>query len=95
MNHLKEADAVALEARVGGEASNGMNVGAPDAGTSSNHGGGGSSSATVNSNRNVTINLDMKVNIAQGSAQEAERMVKLVGEKLRKDATLRKIASSL
>ena len=95
MKHLKEADAVALEARVGGEASNGMNVGAPSAGTSSNHGGGGSSSATVNSNSNVTINLDMKVNIAQGSVQEAERLVKLVGEKLRKDATLRKIASSL
>ncbi len=95
MKHLKQADAVALEARVGGEASNGMNVGAPGAGTSSNHGGGGSSSATVNSNSNVTINLDMKVNIAQGSVQEAERLVKLVGEKLRKDATLRKIASSL
>ena len=95
MKHLKQADAVALEARVGGEASNGMNVGAPEGGSSANHGGGGSSSATVNSNRNVTINLDMKVNIAQGSAQEAERMVKLVGEKLRKDATLRKIASSL
>jgi hypothetical protein len=71
-----------------------MNIGAP-AGPSVNHGGGGSSSATVNSNRNVTINLDMNVQIAQGSVQEAERMVKLVGEKLRKDATLRKIASSL
>jgi murein DD-endopeptidase MepM/ murein hydrolase activator NlpD len=93
MKHLKEADAVALEARVGGEASDGMNVGAPG-GTSVNH-GGGSSSATVNSNRNVTIHLDMKVQIAQGSAQEAERLVKLVGEKLKKDATLRKIASSL
>jgi hypothetical protein len=94
MKHLKEADAVALEARVGGEASNGMNIGAP-AGSSANHGGGGSSSATVNSNSNVTINLDMKVSIAQGSVQEAERLVKLVGEKLRKDATLRRIASSL
>jgi murein DD-endopeptidase MepM/ murein hydrolase activator NlpD len=94
MKHLKQADAVALEARVGGEASNGMNIGAP-AGSSANHGGGGSSNATVNSNSNVTINLDMKVNIAQGSVQEAERLVKLVGEKLRKDATLRKIASSL
>jgi len=94
MKHLKEADAVALEARVGGEAGDGMNIGAP-AGPSVNHGGGGSSSATVNSNRNVTINLDMNVQIAQGSVQEAERLVKLVGEKLRKDATLRKIASSL
>jgi len=93
LKHLKEADAVALEARVGGEASDGMNIGAPG-GTSVNH-GGGSSSATVNSNRNVTINLDMKVQIAQGSAQEAERLVKLVGEKLKKDATLRRIASSL
>jgi hypothetical protein len=97
MRHLKQADAVALEARVGGEASNGMNIGGPadPAGSSVNHGGGGSSSATVNSNRNVTINLDMNVQIAQGSVQEAERLVKLVGEKLRKDATLRKIASSL
>lgn len=95
MKHLKQADAVALEARVGGEASNGMNVGAPGGGASDYHGGGSSTSATVNSNRNVTINLDMKVNIAQGSVQEADRLVKLVGEKLRKDATLRKIASSL
>lgn len=94
MKHLKEADAVALEARVGGEAGDGMNIGAP-AGPSVNHGGGGNSSATVNSNRNVTVNLDMKVQIAQGSVQEAERLVKLVGEKLRKDATLRRIASSL
>lgn len=94
MRHLKEADAVALEARVGGESSDGMNVGTAG-GTSVNHGGGGSSSATVNSNSNVTINLDMKVQIAQGSAQEAERLVKLVGEKLKKDATLRRIASSL
>jgi murein DD-endopeptidase MepM/ murein hydrolase activator NlpD len=93
MKHLKEADAVAKEAHVGGEVGNTMNVGAP--GSSINHYSGGGGSASIHSNRNVTINLDMKVQIAQGSVQEAERLVKLVGEKLKQDATLRRIASSL
>ena len=55
-------------------------------------GGGGS---TVNANSNVTINLDMRVSIASSSPAEAEHLVRMVGEKLQKDANLKRIASSL
>jgi murein DD-endopeptidase MepM/ murein hydrolase activator NlpD len=45
--------------------------------------------------RNVVINLQMKVNIAQGSVQEADRMVKMIGKKLSESDVLKKIGSAL
>jgi murein DD-endopeptidase MepM/ murein hydrolase activator NlpD len=45
--------------------------------------------------KNVVINLQMKVNIAQGSVQEADRLVKLVGKKLTDSDVLKKIGSAL
>jgi murein DD-endopeptidase MepM/ murein hydrolase activator NlpD len=45
--------------------------------------------------KNVVINLQMKVNIAQGSVQEADRLVRLVGKKLTDSDVLKKIGSAL
>jgi len=45
--------------------------------------------------KNVVINLQMKVNIAQGSVQEADRLVRLVGKKLTDSNVLKQIGSSL
>jgi hypothetical protein len=47
------------------------------------------------SSKNVVINLQMKVNIAQGSVQEADRLVRLVGKKLTDSNVLKQIGSSL
>jgi hypothetical protein len=55
---------------------------------------GGASSAGSKSS-NVVINLQMKVNIAQGSVQEADRLVRLVGKKLTDSDVLKKIGSAL
>ena len=51
--------------------------------------GGRSSSGSVN------VNLHMNVTISHGSVQEADRLVQLVGEKLKNDLTLKQIAGSL
>ena len=56
-----------------------------------NVGVAGSSSAS----KNVVINLQMKVSIAQGSVQEADRLVRLVGKKLTDSNVLKQIGSSL
>lgn len=56
-----------------------------------NVGVAGSSSAS----KNVVINLQMKVNIAQGSVQEADRLVKLIGNKLTDSNVLKQIGSAL
>jgi murein DD-endopeptidase MepM/ murein hydrolase activator NlpD len=45
--------------------------------------------------KNVVINLQMKVSIAQGSVQEADRLVRLVGKKLTDSDVLKKIGSAL
>ena len=45
--------------------------------------------------KNVVINLQMKVNIAQGSVQETDRMVRMIGKKLSESDVLKKIGSSL
>jgi hypothetical protein len=47
------------------------------------------------SSKNVVINLQMKVNIAQGSVQEADRLVKLIGNKLTDSNVLKQIGSAL
>jgi len=51
--------------------------------------------SSSDSSKNVVINLQMKVNIAQGSVQEADRLVRLVGKKLTDSDVLKKIGSSL
>ena len=45
--------------------------------------------------KNVVINLKMNVNIAQGSVQEADRLVKIVGKKLTESNVLKQIGSAL
>ena len=51
--------------------------------------------SSPNSAKNVVINLQMKVNIAQGSVQEADRLVKLIGNKLTDSDVLKQIGSAL
>jgi hypothetical protein len=55
----------------------------------------GSPSSTGSKSGNVVINLQMKVNIAQGSVQEADRLVRLVGKKLTDSNVLKQIGSAL
>ncbi len=55
----------------------------------------GVASSSNSNSKNVVINLQMKVNIAQGSVQEADRLVKLVGKKLTDSDVLKKIGSAL
>ena len=55
----------------------------------------GGAKSTGSNSKNVVINLQMKVNIAQGSVQEADRLVKLVGKKLTDSNVLKQIGSSL
>jgi murein DD-endopeptidase MepM/ murein hydrolase activator NlpD len=64
---------------VGGPSS-GMNVGV---------------ASSPSNSKNVVINLQMKVNIAQGSVQEADRLVNLIGKKLTDSNVLKQIGSSL
>jgi hypothetical protein len=93
VKHLAEADSIAKAAGVGG-GSDAMNVGVASGGvaTMSQRSGG---SGTVTANSNVTINLDMKVSIASSGPAEAERLVRMVGEKLKNDAEIRRIAGNL
>jgi len=55
----------------------------------------GVANSSDSNSKNVVINLQMKVNIAQGSVQEADRLVKLVGKKLTDSDVLKKIGSAL
>jgi hypothetical protein len=57
-----------------------MNIG-------STYGGSGS--------KNVVVNLQMKVHIAQGSVQETDRLVRMIGKKLSESDVLKKIGSAL
>jgi len=94
--HLSEADVMAKAVGVGGGIGGGndsMNVGV--ASSPATMGSRSSNGSTMTANSNVTINLDMRVSIASASPVEAERLVRLVGEKLKKDADFKKIASSL
>ena len=49
----------------------------------------------MSNGKNVVINLQMKVNIAQGSVQETDRMVRLIGKRLTESDVLKKIGSAL
>lgn len=93
VKHLAEADAMAKAAGVGG-GSDAMNVGVAGGSTATMSRSSGGSN-TVTSNSNVTINLDMKVSIASSGPAEAERLVRMVGEKLKSDAEIRRIAGNL
>jgi murein DD-endopeptidase MepM/ murein hydrolase activator NlpD len=63
-----------------GGPSAGMNVGA---------------ASSSNNSKAVVINLKMSVNIAQGSVQEADRLVNLIGKKLKESDVLKQIGSAL
>jgi murein DD-endopeptidase MepM/ murein hydrolase activator NlpD len=93
IKHLSEADAMAKAAGVGG-GSESMNVGTAG-GNVATMSRPSTVGGTVTANSNVTINLDMRVSIASSGPAEAERLVRMVGEKLQKDANLKRIASSL
>jgi murein DD-endopeptidase MepM/ murein hydrolase activator NlpD len=64
-------------------------VGGPNPGM--NIGVAGSSSHS----RNVVINLKMDVHITQGSVQEADRLVRMIGKKLKDSDILKQIGSAL
>ena len=53
------------------------------------------STHSSSSSKNVVINLQMKVHIAQGSVQETDRMVKMIGKRLSESDVLKKIGSAL
>ena len=93
VKHLSEADVMAKAAGVGGGHDT-MNLGTAGAGTVTMSRSRGSV-GTVNANSSVTINLDMKVSIASAGPAEAERLVRMVGDKLKNDAELKRIAGNL
>jgi murein DD-endopeptidase MepM/ murein hydrolase activator NlpD len=94
LKHLAEAETMAAKAGVGGpnetvnlpsniNSSAGMSTqGITITGSRSGHGA-------------VNVTLNMNVTISHGSVQEADRLVRLVGEKLKNDLTLKQIAGSL
>lgn len=93
LKHLAEADAMAAKIGVGGP-QEGVNLPSSFA----------SSPAMSNPNITITggrsggsvnVHLNMNVTISHGSVQEADRLVRLVGEKLKNDLTLKQIAGSL
>jgi murein DD-endopeptidase MepM/ murein hydrolase activator NlpD len=94
LKHLSEADTMAKQVGVGGPAA-GVNLPSnfSPAGAMNNQ------SITISGGRsgtgNVTVNLHMNVKIAHGSVQETDRLVRLIGEKLKNDHTLKQIASTL
>jgi murein DD-endopeptidase MepM/ murein hydrolase activator NlpD len=79
LKHLGEAGSMAQAAGVGGPVE-GVNL--PNGSNYTSSGG-------------ATIKLDMKVHIQQASVAEADRLVKMVAQKLQNDHTLKMIASSL
>ena len=91
--YLSEAETMAKAVGVGG-GNDSMNIGTASS-SSGSMGTRISGGSTMTANSNVTINLDMKVSIGSASPVEAERLVRLVGEKLKKDAEFKRIASSL
>ena len=94
LKHLSEADSMAKQAGVGGPAAS---VNLPS--NFSPAGGMNNQSITISGGRSganqVNVNLHMNVTIAHGSVQETDRIVRLIGEKLKNDHTLKQIASTL
>jgi murein DD-endopeptidase MepM/ murein hydrolase activator NlpD len=93
LKHLAEADSMAKQAGVGGPVE-GVNL---PSGFSGNSGGSATNTMVIAGGKSgtVNINLNMNVTIAQGSVQEAERIVRLVGQRLKEDVVLKQIAGSL
>lgn len=93
LKHLAEADSMAANVGVGG-GQEGVNLPSNFASSSM-----GNSNITITGGRSgggsVNVHLNMNVTISQGSVQEADRLVRLVGEKLKHDLTLKQIAGSL
>jgi murein DD-endopeptidase MepM/ murein hydrolase activator NlpD len=94
LKHLAQADKMAAEVGVGGPQES---VNLPSSFASSP--ATSNPNITITSGRSgsssVNINLNMSVTISHGSVQEADRIVRLVGEKLKNDVTLKQIAGSL
>jgi len=94
LKHLSEADAMAKQTGVGGPSAN---VNLPS--NFSPVAGMNNQSITISGGRSggghVNVNLHMNVTISHGSVQEADRLVHLIGEKLKNDHTLKQIASTL
>jgi murein DD-endopeptidase MepM/ murein hydrolase activator NlpD len=94
LKHLAEADSMAANVGVGGGQES---VNLPSSFASS--AAMGNSSITISGGRSsagsVNVHLNMNVTISHGSVQEADRLVRLVGEKLKNDLTLKQIAGSL
>ena len=94
LKHLAEADAMAAKTGVGGPQDS---VNLPSSFAS--YPTSGSQNITITGGRSssgsVNVNLHMNVTISHGSVQEADRLVQLVGEKLKNDLTLKQIAGSL
>lgn len=94
LKHLAEADSMAATVGVGG-GQEGVNLPSSFASSAAM----GNSNITITGGRSgggsVNVHLNMNVTISQGSIQEADRLVRLVGEKLKHDLTLKQIAGSL
>ena len=94
LKHLAEADSMAANVGVGG-GQEGVNLPSSFASSAAM----GNSNITITGGRSgggsVNVHLNMNVTISQGSVQEADRLVRLVGEKLKHDITLKQIAGSL
>jgi len=94
LKHLAEAETMAAKIGVGGPQDS-VNLPSSFASSPAMNNpsititGGRSGSGSVN------VHLNMNVTISQGSVQEADRLVRLVGEKLKNDLTLKQIAGSL
>jgi murein DD-endopeptidase MepM/ murein hydrolase activator NlpD len=89
--YLDDAQATQVKARIGG-ASDGLNLPSSSGGNSATMGGG---SGTFNAHSNTNITLKMDVKIMNASAGEAERLVKMVGQKLQNSKYLKEIGSGL
>ena len=94
LKHLAEADSMAANVGVGG-GQEGVNLPSSFASSAAMN----NSNITITGGRSgassVNVHLNMNVTISQGSVQEANRLVRLVGEKLKNDLTLKQIAGSL
>ena len=94
LKHLAEAETMAAKAGVGGPADS---VNLPSSFASSP--AMSTQGITITGGRSghgaVNVNLHMNVTISHGSVQEADRIVRLIGEKLKNDHTLKQIAGSL
>ena len=95
VKHLGEADAMAKAAAVGGAVGDGLNL--PHSGSASSLGKGGNASFSADSN--IVIHLSMPITMAQGTAGDAQRLVRMVADKIKdefkNDHKLKTLGTSL